>query len=409
MIKPSSFLKTFLAVAAVFLTAGPASSSGDASTRRIVVFSEATPKTERLSIAGAMGGRIVRTLELIDAVVVELAESEVAEAESRAKSNPAVVRIDESPRINWLKGETAALADFRLPAPAAVIPPFKRSEPGDAPPAPAPQILPWGIGRTNAPKAWSATRGQGVKVVVIDTGIDTDHADLKANLAGGWNAIAKGPDFKDDHGHGTHVAGTIAALDNDIDVVGVAPQAALYGVKVLDAEGSGTFDDVIAGMQWAVENKMQVANMSLGASRGNKSLQAAVEAMAKAGVVLVAAAGNSGGPVGYPAAYKGALAIAAMDKTDQVAYFSSRGPQVALIAPGVDVESCRLGGGVEPMSGTSMATPHAAGLAVLAIAAQGLSGVKAVGEALKAAAVPLPGVPPNQQGAGAVDAAKLVR
>jgi subtilisin len=149
--------------------------------------------------------------------------------------------------------------------------------------------------------------------------------------------------------------------------------------------------------------------MSLGASKGNDALKAAVEAMAKGGVALIAAAGNSGSAVGFPAAYPGAIAVAAMDSNDKIASFSSRGPQVAVAAPGVDVKSTYMQGGYSTLSGTSMATPHVSGLAALAIAAKGISGEASVRAALRAAANPLAGASANEQGAGVPDAAKLVR
>lgn len=384
--------------------------------RRIVAFSPSTPLSERMLIAQESGVAVLRDLWLIDALVVEMTPARARIVEAKLKNNPHVLRVDNDPYIKWIES-AATFADLPLPDLSSFMRemPKLSKPPRRRPPTPPPsdkQQTPWGVSgpnSVNAVAAWPVTRGQGVKLVVIDTGIDYDHPDLKTNIAGGWNAITKTDDFKDDHGHGTHCSGTIAALDNDKSVVGVAPKVSLYGVKVLDAQGSGTFDDVIAGMQWAVEKKMDVASMSLGADQGNDSLKAAVEAMAKAGVVLIAAAGNSGAAVGYPAAYPGAIAIAASDKKGSVAYFSSRGPQVALIAPGVDVLSLAPGTGTATMSGTSMATPHVAGLAALAIAAKSLKGVDAVRGALTAAATPLKDAPVEQQGAGLVNAAKLVQ
>ena len=245
--------------------------------------------------------------------------------------------------------------------------------------------------------------------MVIDTGIDMTHPELSGILKGGWNAISTAATFNDDNGHGTHCSGTIAAKDDDQGVVGVAPQIDLYGVKVLDANGSGTFDDVIAGMLWAVENKMEVASMSLGASSGNQALADAVEAMRKGGVILIAAAGNSGGSVGYPAAYPGAIAIAASDSKDKLASFSSRGPQVAVIAPGVAVKSTYMGGGYDTLSGTSMATPHVAGLTALYVATHKGATPEAARAALAAASTKLAGVPDIGQGAGLPSAVKLVQ
>ena len=411
----------FLALAFICLAAAHAApgdfGTQDASDRRIVVFSPGTPVDARLNIAAAQG-RVVRRLDLINAVVIEAPSFRLAAASAALKSHPSVVRVDDDPRINWLQSAStpSSFQELKLPR-LDQFPRLERpkAQPGAPAAEPAPssaQELPWGVARVDAPAAWKKTRGEGVKVCIIDTGIDVDHPDLKANIKGGWNAIAKSDDYKDDNGHGTHVAGTIAALDNGMGVVGVAPKADLYAVKVLDADGSGTYDDVIAGMLWAVDHHMQIASMSLGAAKGNDSLKAAVEAMVKGGVALIAAAGNSGpdpDTVGYPAAYPGAIAVAAMDSSNHVADFSSRGPAVALIAPGVDVRSTYMGGGYESMDGTSMATPHVSGLAALAVAAKGLSGYEAVRAALVGAATPLPDAAKTDQGAGVPDALKLVQ
>ncbi|MBI5240303.1 MAG: S8 family peptidase [Elusimicrobia bacterium] len=375
--------------------------------RRIVVFRSGVAPAAQAAIAGASGRRIIRSLPMIDAVAVAVPETQLKAAEVELRSRPEVKRVDEDPRVNWLKG----LAEVQWPDVHAVLQPFAK-----APRQTPVQKLPWGIERVKAPAAWSVTKGQGAKVCVIDTGIDYNHPNLKANIKGGWNAVAKNEDFLDDNGHGSHVTGTIAAAETGSGVVGVAPKASLYGVKVLDAEGSGTFDDVIAGMQWAVDNRMDVASMSLGASQGNESLKAAVEAMVKNGVVLVAAAGNEGPgeeTVSYPGGYPGAIAVAASDPSDRVADFSSRGPAVALIAPGAGVYSTYMNGGYETLDGTSMATPHVSGLAALLISAKGVRGYEAVRAALVKAAAPLKDAagkpfPAAWQGAGLVDAAELV-
>jgi subtilisin family serine protease len=385
--------------------------------RRIVVFSQETLASERLSIAAELGS-VVRDLHVINALVVEGSKDQMKRLDDSMNlpkmrsGTPKIIRVDQDPKINWLLHENLeSLASQPLPSLSGVAGDIKSRLPRTLESAPASQEVPWGIKRVNAEKAWSVTRGEGVKVCVIDTGIDMTHPDLAANVKGGWNAISNSANFKDDNGHGSHVSGTIAAIDNDFGVIGVAPKASLYGVKVLDAGGSGTFDDVMAGMQWAIDNKMQVASMSLGADTGNDSLKEVVAAMAKSGVVLIAAAGNSGpnpNTVGYPAGYPGAIAIAAMTAADKVASFSSRGPQVALIAPGVGVNSTYKDGGYHTASGTSMATPHVSGLAALAIAAKGLSGYEAVRAALIKAATPIAGASKPEQGAGAIDAAKLV-
>ncbi|MCM2305478.1 MAG: S8 family peptidase, partial [Elusimicrobia bacterium] len=342
--------------------------TAQAAERRIVVFQPGTSPAQRVALAKAAGGTVVRELRLINAVVIEH-PTQVSIAESKLRSLAEVKRVDLDPKINWLKAADARGVDFAVPSAAGILKGIEglkalkqQQAPEPEPSAPGGQETPWGIARVKAPAAWATSRGKGVKVVVIDTGIDMTHPELSGILKGGWNAISTAATFNDDNGHGSHVAGTIAAKDDGAGVVGVAPQVDLYGVKVLDENGSGTFDDVIAGMLWAVENKMEVANMSLGANSGNQALADAVEAMRKGGVILIAAAGNSGRAVGYPAAYPGAIAVAASDSGDKLASFSSRGPTVAVIAPGVDVKSTYMGGTYDTLSGTSMATPHVAGL-----------------------------------------------
>jgi subtilisin len=192
-----------------------------------------------------------------------------------------------------------------------------------------------------------------------------------------------------------------------VGVVGVAPGASLYAVKVLNAQGSGAYSAIIDGIQWAVDNKMDVANMSLGSPSGSAAIQKAVEAAYKAGLTLVVAAGNDSGPVNYPAKYPQVIAVAASDSADKIASFSSRGAEIAVIAPGVAINSTYMGGVYKSLSGTSMASPHVAGLAALAVA----SGAKTpadVRKALLGAAVSI-GLKPVEQGVGLVDAGKLVR
>lgn len=403
-----------LAVLALGLLLSVPAMAAAPSTRRIVVFGAGVPQSQRLLLAQSSGAQIVRELPLINAVVIETLSTQVRTAESKLRMLTEVARIDADPKINWLQAVDARGVDFAVPDLAALVAPIRElaRRPAAAPQepaAPAGQETPWGITKVAAPAAWKTSRGAGVKLVVIDTGIDMKHPDLAANIKGGWNAITKGEDFNDDNGHGSHVSGTIAGVDDDKGVVGVAPKVDLYGVKVLDAEGSGTFDDVIAGMQWAVDNKMEIASMSLGASQGNQALTDMVAAMTKAGVILIAAAGNSGGSVGFPAACPGAIAIAASDSKDKLASFSSRGPEVAVIAPGVDVKSTYMNGGYDTLSGTSMATPHVSGLTALYVATHKGATPAQARAALAAASRKLPGVPDIGQGAGLPSAVKLVK
>ena len=257
----------------------------------------------------------------------------------------------------------------------------------------------------NAEGAWNrGVDGRGVRVAVIDTGIDCGHPDLAANCAkDGYNAVDSKKPPMDDNSHGTHVSGTIAAVKDGKGVVGIAPAATLVPVKVLDAKGGGGLVGIIKGLVGVGQHNIAVANMSLGAPVGSVFMRPAVTYARSKGVVIMAAAGNSGGSVGYPAAYPDAIAVSASDSGWKIADFSSRGKQVAFIAPGVDVNSTIPGGGYARYSGTSMATPHMTGRAALAIQ-QGAKGKDAVLAALKRAAKPLPGLKPEEQGSGLVDA-----
>lgn len=234
-----------------------------------------------------------------------------------------------------------------------------------------PQTLPWGVNRIDAELATGT--GAGVTVCIVDTGIDKDHPDLQANIAGGRNFVVNRgtldpTKWDDDNGHGTHVAGTVAAVNNTIGVVGVAPQASLLAAKVLNRQGSGYLSDVIAGIDYCVASGAEVVSMSLGTSSDVQAMHNAVDAAYASGVLLIAAAGNDyGGAVSYPAAYDSVIAVSATDSNDSLASFSSIGAQVELAAPGVGILSTWKGGGYNTISGTSMATPHVSGVAALAI------------------------------------------
>ncbi|WP_374709330.1 S8 family peptidase [Desmospora profundinema] len=268
------------------------------------------------------------------------------------------------------------------------------------------QTVPYGIPQVKADQVHSTgVRGQGVKVAVLDTGIDYNHEDL--NVRGGASFV--GGNYMDRNGHGTHVAGTIAAVDNSIGVIGVAPDAELYAVKVLSDSGSGSYSGIAQGIEWAIDNGMDVINMSLGGSSSSSVLQSAVQRAYNSGIVVVAAAGNSGAgtdTVGYPAKYPEAIAVAAVDSNNQRASFSSTGPSVELSAPGVNVLSTIPRNRYSSYSGTSMASPHVAGVAVLVKSANpSLSNVQ-IREAMNATAIPLGAS--NQYGNGLVDAVAAV-
>lgn len=242
-------------------------------------------------------------------------------------------------------------------------------------------VVPWGVARVGAQLAWgSGLTGAGVKVGIIDSGIDPSHADL--TVVGGYDfttqsglSSAWADNVASCSGHGTHVAGTVAARQNDAGLIGVAPGAQLYALKVfehivLPTNPAGSCaswaSNQIAALNWAVANGLKVVNLSIASGTALTAYQDAVNQAAAAGVVVVAAAGNnSGGPITYPAAYDNVMAVGAVTTGDVVAYFSNAGPQMWVTAPGTSILSTAPGGGTATRSGTSMAAPHVAGVAAL--------------------------------------------
>lgn len=233
----------------------------------------------------------------------------------------------------------------------------------------AAQETPWGITRIGG-----ATSGVGKTAWVIDTGIDLDHPDLNVDAARSMSVFTSGRDAgtaDDMNGHGSHVAGTIAALDNSIGVVGVAAGATVVAVKVLDSRGSGSYSGVIKGVDYVAANGKtgDAANMSLGGPV-SQALDDAVKAAASKGIKFALAAGNDGADANNssPARANGAniYTISAMDINDRLASFSNYGnPPVDYAAPGVSIKSTWKDGAYNTISGTSMASPHVAGLLLL--------------------------------------------
>lgn len=233
------------------------------------------------------------------------------------------------------------------------------------------QVLPWGIGSIRADRVWPITTASGVNVAVLDTGLDARHPDLIANVAGGYSAVVYTKSWADDNGHGTHVAGTIAASNNRFGVVGVAPNAAVLGVKVLDSKGRGYVSDVIDGIDWSIAHGAKVINMSFAGPIAVDSFQWAINRATDAGVVVVAAIGDGGTADvdgQFPGAYWGVIGVGAAQNGGRLAAFSSRSPEADVVAPGVDVYSTYWtprGSSYARMNGTSMASAHVAGLAAL--------------------------------------------
>jgi len=203
------------------------------------------------------------------------------------------------------------------------------------------ETIDWGLALLRVPDHWRSTRGRDVRVAVLDTGLETSHPDLAdavdavRDFTGGRSGAA------DRVGHGTHVAGTIAARQNGRGIVGVAPECRLLIGKVLGDDGSGDDRSVAAGIDWAVAAGADVVSMSLGSSVYSETIARAVARAAEAGKFVICAAGNDGpvGTVNYPARLDDTVAVGAVDRTGRICDFSSRGDQVDVCAPGHDVLS----------------------------------------------------------------------
>lgn len=229
----------------------------------------------------------------------------------------------------------------------------------------------YNIEAVNAPHAWKdGYTGKGVKVAVLDSGI-SPHKEL--NIKGGVSTVKYTKLWYDDYGHGTHVAGIIAAQPgikkvNGMDVVGVAPDVELYAVKVMDRWGQGDLLDILKGIEWAIENDMDIINMSFGSESESQLFKEMLDRAYEQGILLVSASGNEGNdhPVIYPAKFDSVIAVSSVEKDLSLSSFSSKGEEVELAAPGSEIVSTYIRGNYRTESGTSQAAPHVAGfLAIL--------------------------------------------
>lgn len=309
------------------------------------------------ALVQAAGGEIIRTFHLIPAVAAKLTPAQAA-------------ALAANPLVDYLERDGTAYACYE-----------------------SSEVLPWAIERIDAPTVWSgetagiANTGIGCKVAVLDTGIDYTHPDLTAAHAGGIDLVNGDADPKDDNGHGTACAGLIAAADDGANqagrntgysVVGVAPGCRLYSVKVLNAQAAGAYSTVIAGLEWCKDNGVKVVCLPLGGQLESRALRAACDACWAGRMLLVAAAGNDGGLLSFPARYPSVVAVGAVDEENARTSFSNFGSSLDLMAPGVDVMTTLPTYRVhlttaytyretyDQISGTSMAAALTAGVAALA-------------------------------------------
>ncbi|WP_099188420.1 S8 family peptidase [Tepidibacter mesophilus] len=244
--------------------------------------------------------------------------------------------------------------------------------------------IPGGVELIKAPTLWKqGFRGDGITIAVLDTGCDYNHPNLKNNIIGGYNFTGDYNkdvnNFYDENGHGTHVAGTIAASDNRLGIIGVAPNAKLLILKALSNSGRGNYKDIVEAIEYAInwtgpnKEKVRVISMSLGLNRDVKDFYQVIKKAVKNNILLICSSGNMGDGKGqtdelqYPAIYPEVLQIGAIDMNKKIAFFSNTNSELDIVAPGVNIISTFPKGNYMSLSGTSMAAPHVAGAAALLI------------------------------------------
>lgn len=331
---------------------------------RLIIKRRAGMRVE--SLEGLDSVRPLRTVDGLNVQVAAISMDKLDHALGVLRADPRVAYAEPAYRVGALTQPAPPSLGFRL-------------VPDD------PYFLEqYALERMHAPEAWMHSRGDGVTVAMIDTGVDVAHPEFQGKLVSGYNALDHSGNVWDDNGHGTHCAGIAAAwANNGRGVAGVAPNCRLMPIKALDADGAGSDVDVADGIAWAVGHGANVISMSLGGPNKSQVLMEAVAYAERHGVSVVAAMGNDGSASPcYPAAYPGVIAVGASDETDQVAPFSQAGAWTSVVAPGVQVLStlpryaCTLGSeGYAPnygrLDGTSMAVPAVAGVVALVQARYG--------------------------------------
>jgi subtilisin family serine protease len=324
--------------------------------RVVIGFGPDATRREKQRAVARVGGSVDRSISTLDATVVDVPDSQVAQA---------VGELEHATSVQY--------AEADLPVSAVSVT------------APNDMLWPsqWGLKLIGMPAAWLTLSGSAPVIAVLDTGADFAHPDLNGAFVPGYDVVNGDADPTDDNGHGTAAAGVIAArADNAEGGAGVCPICTVMPVKVLNATGGGTDSTVAAGVVWAVEHGARVISMSLGGPGISQVLSDAVAYAITKGVVLIGAAGNSGTTTQFfPAANPGVLSVAGTNSADVLYDWSNRGAWVNVAAPGCNVAPAR-GGSYENFCGTSSATPVVAGLAGLVLALRPQASILEVNGAL---------------------------
>lgn len=268
----------------------------------------------------------------------------------------------------------------------------------------------WALPKIGAPTAWDISNADGITIAILDTGVDSNHPDLAANIVPGWNVYNNNADTTDVHGHGTKTAGVAAAsANNGIGSAGVAWSASIMPIRIADANAYAYFSTMASGIRWAADNGAKIANISYSGAAGSLTVQSAANYMRSKGGIVVVSAGNTGGYLNY-AASDSLLAIAATSSSDVRASWSSYGPFVDFAAPGVSIYTTTRGGSYGYVSGTSFSSPIVAATAALMLSANSNLTPTDVDQILKSTAIDLGTTSYDQYyGYGRIDAAKAVK
>jgi subtilisin len=415
-------------IAPLVLIAGVAFAGHEQSAKRkIVLFREGTTPQVQRQVIERHGYRVLHHLRRLNAVSIALPDDNAENSLAALRRNRQVSEVYPDPEV--VADHVVSIAPVRLP-------------PGES--------FPWGVERIGVPlvfKLIASQRSSGPTVAILDTGIDIYHPELAGQIVDGYNArIGEDPaDYQDYNGHGTHMAGIIAAACNGFGIIGTAIDPQLVAVKVLDDSGHGLLSDLINGLEWVLEQDIRVVNMSLSFSEGSPLLEELTKKLYDAGVIMIASAGNrctgpleeggdeeggdseggaaeEGGDSGcefnstqvkYPAAYRRVVAVVATDTNNKLTAYNRTGPEVDLSAPGGakesgEILSITLNGGYGLGKGTSQAAAHVTGGVAVALQLAPWLTVKQVIDLLKGTAKNL-GYSESQQGAGLLAVDVMVR
>lgn len=385
---------------------------------KTIFFDAGTTAKEREAAVRTMGARIKKKLPAINAVVVSFPKTkggkpfEITLQDMQTVSS-SVTDEEDDKYLKWIRTSEAVDASQMDTSVTNVLTAAGAADIDTNVAADSVytvQGVPWNISKIEAPAAWqNGLTGRGVVVAVIDTGVRLSHPDLKDNIAGGYNVLNPSQPPLDAQGHGTHVAGIIAASNNNFGVVGVAPNAKILAVKALDDTGYATNSQIAEAILWAAENGAQVINLSVGTASSSITLKRAVEYAFTKNITIVASSGNDGKKgISYPAAYDNVISVGSSNFIDARSWFSNYGNKLDYVLPGERILSTYTYPEYVFQDGTSMAAPHAAGLAALAIEA-GARTPADVRAAFERASQPLPNVPPDEQGRGYIMAGFIGR